>query len=258
MSPRNRAFAMMLFCAACASSPSPRAEGLAESPEPSPEAVSPAEPDVRGPEARGVQGSPTADALAAFVATDGQPPRDRARVACERLLEGARFVGPETPRPSTMTERAWLLVHEPVESYASRGRELVFFADVDGAIVEAHADARTGAIETIPLASIAAEASEPTCEAPTSCGCFHQCAEVVRLGPDGPDARYRVIGTNGGLVLERRPQCYEGSCARVCDAPGHCVDGLAQVMETCTGSCAPDEAPFHCVRGPSGCERVDH
>lgn len=201
--------------------------------------------------------APSAEARAAFLATDGQPPRDRARVACAQLLGGAPFVGPETPRPASTSERAWRLIHEPVEQYHGDRRELVLFASVGGEVVEAHVDAQTGDLETVPVASIDARASEPTCEAPTSCGCFRECVEVVRLGPDSPDAEYRVLGTTGGSALHRRAQCYQGHCARVCDAPGHCVDALTSIDETCTGSCVPAEAPFHCERGPSGCVRVD-
>jgi len=134
----------------------------------------------------------------------------------------------------------------------------VFFADQGGEIVEAHVDALSGALETLSLASIAAEASEPSCEAPTSCGCFHACVEVVRLGPTW---KARATACSGRTVVSSSTASLSATRARaprVCDAAGACVDALSQVEETCTGSCAPADAPFHCVRGPSGCERVDH
>lgn len=200
----------------------------------------------------------SADAAAAFVATDGQPARDRARVACERLLGGAPSIAPDTPRPPTVGERAWRLVHEPMETYRGGRRVLVLFAQVEGDIVEVEVDASTAAIETTPLASMDALASEPSCEAPAACGCFRECVEVVRLGPDGPEATYREIGPSGGRVFRRTPQCHEGRCARVCSAPGECVDALWPWDETCTGACLPDESPFHCARAASGCVRVEH
>jgi hypothetical protein len=249
----SRALLFFLLCVACSSPARESTSRESTTPASAPsESTAPTVDRAPSPE------TPTAEAMAAFAATEGQPPRDRARVACERLLGGARFVGPETERPPAVPETTWRLVHEPVESYRNDHRELTFFAERGGEILEAHVDARTGALETFSLEAIARTASEPTCEAPTSCGCFHVCAEVVRLGPDTPDARYRVLGTAGGLALHRVPQCYEGACARVCDGPGHCIDALSQVEETCTGACAPDEAPFHCARGPSGCERVAH
>lgn len=200
---------------------------------------------------------PTAAAREAFLATEGLPPRDRARAA-RALLHDAPFVGPETEHTGVLSDRGWSLVHEPFERYRGGHRELVFFAEVSGAIVQVHVNAQTADVETVPLEAIAREASEPTCEAPTSCGCFGDCVEVVRLGPDGPAARWRALGTHGGYEMHRTHWCYEGRCTEVCDAPGHCVDALSMADETCTGSCAPVPATFHCVRGPSGCERVEN
>jgi len=246
-SPSRLGVLALAWLAACSSGARP-ASSVATSPSTAPRAPTPATASAMSIE----------DARASVLRSSDASPLDRALLACELLLDGASFVGPSSPRRPDVPDATWRLLHEPVEQYRDGRRELVFFALVDDAITEIHLDASTAELEAIPLAVIAATASEPSCEAPTHCGCFSECVEVVRLGPDGPDARYRTLGPGAGLVLHRAPQCYEGSCARVCDAPGHCIDALSSRDETCTGACVPSEAGFHCARGPSGCERVAH
>ena len=201
--------------------------------------------------------APSEEARRTWIALDA-PVLDRALLAGTLLLDGAAFVGPSSPRPEGTNDDVWRLVHEPREQYVGNRRELVFFAQIDGVLHEVHVDALTADVTTTPLASIAAQASAPSCEAPMHCGCFSSCVEVVRIGADGDGATYRTLGAEGGETFHRGPYCYEGTCARVCSGPNDCVDALSPTGETCTGACAPEEATFHCERGPSGCVSIAH
>lgn len=109
---------------------------------------------------------------------------------------------------------------------------------------------------------------EPLCMAFVRCGCWSGCARVEPVrAPEGSVATHRLVealpnGEQAGALLYVEEHCYEGRCQRVCvadTADARCDDGgLSFVNETCTGACAPSEAPYHCVTLADRCERVEH
>jgi len=165
------------------------------------------------------------------------------------------------------TDEEWAVI-EPARREEGA---LVFYAlqgEMAPELVEHRMDLGSFEITTRTVVEVAIErgadvpVGDPRCVAHASCGCWRGCVRVQALrGPEGE--RHRILdGGDAGSSLVRRESCHEGTCFQVCvaDTPGaRCDPGVFEpANETCTGACAPSEAPYHCETLVDGCRQVAH
>jgi hypothetical protein len=103
-----------------------------------------------------------------------------------------------------------------------------------------------------------AASGEVRCIAYTNCGCWSGCVRVRDVEEDVVEV---LDGELAGTNLRRREDCYDGRCFLACN-PGEpdvpCEAGAYEASQTCTGSCAPSQAPYRCTVVEGECRQIDH
>ncbi len=164
------------------------------------------------------------------------------------------------------TDDEWALIEPP----RREGGDVVFFAlegEMDPMLVEHRLDPETFDLVTRTVAEMvqaqgdAETGGEPRCVAYTSCGCWRGCVRVREVR-DAEGTVFRVVdGEHAGAELVHREDCFEERCFVSCseDSSGiSCEDGAYELSQTCTGSCAPSQAPYRCRMDEDGCRSIDH